>query len=80
MTDIENAFRAYDAIRRPRTQNVVKTSRQVAEIYEFENEELGTDIEKIKRTLKTWYNWIWNEDLPQQLKKAQDIMAQKASL
>ncbi|KAE9381772.1 salicylate 1-hydroxylase-like protein [Stipitochalara longipes BDJ] len=78
--EIEKAFHAYDAVRRPRSQKVVATSRDAAKIYEFEDEELKTDLDLIKRTLEMRYNWIWNEDLPQQLTKAQSIMGLRASL
>lgn len=78
--DIEKAFKAYDAIRRPRSQKVVTTSRDAAAIYEFEDEGLGFDLEKIRKRLETRYDWIWNEDMPQQLKKAQELMGLKANL
>ena len=78
--EIEQALRAYDAVRRPRSQKVVTTSREAGAIYEFEDESLGTDLKRIKERLESRYNWIWNEDLPQQLKRAQDIMTQKANL
>lgn len=78
--EIERAFHAYDAVRRPRSQKVVATSRDTAKIYEFEDEKLGTDLDMIKRNLEMRYNWIWNEDLPQQLRKAQDIMGIGANL
>jgi salicylate hydroxylase len=71
---IERAFYTYDAVRSPRSQKVVLTSRDAVTIYEFENEKLGSDLEFIKQTLETRYDWIWNEDLPKQLMKAQDIM------
>lgn len=77
---IEKAFHAYDAVRRPRSQKVVATSRDAVKIYEFEDEKLGIDLEIIKRTLEMRYDWIWDEDLPQQLKKAQDIMDTRANL
>lgn len=78
--EIEQAFHAYDAVRRPRSQKVVKTSRDAAAIYEFEDEILGTDLDKIKRRLMERYDWIWDEDLPKQLKTAQDIMFARANL
>lgn len=78
--EIEQAFHAYDAVRRPRSQKVVSTSRETAAVYEFEDEVLGTDLEKVRESLETRYNWIWNEDLPLQLKKAQDIMGLKAPM
>lgn len=72
--EIEKAFHAYDAVRRPRSQKVVKTSRDAAALYEFEDENIGTDLDLVKQTLKSRYDWIWNEDLPKQLDKAQQIM------
>jgi len=78
--DIEKAFHAYDAIRRPRSQRVVLTSRDAVAIYEFENERLSLDLDLMKSTLETRFDWIWNEDLEQQLKKAQDIMSLKSKL
>jgi salicylate hydroxylase len=79
-SEIERAFQSYDAVRRPRSQKVVTTSREAGKLYEFEDEELGQDLEKIRRRLEMRYNWIWNEDLPQQLKKAEDMMESRASL
>jgi salicylate hydroxylase len=56
--EIERAFHAYDAVRRPRTQLVVTKSRETGGIYEFENESLGGDLNLIKESLETRYNWI----------------------
>lgn len=72
--EIEEAFQAYDAVRRPRSQKVVKTSRDAAKVYEFEDEELGVDLEKIRGRLEGRYDWIWDEDLPAQLRMAQEFM------
>ena len=78
--DIEDAFRAFDTVRRPRSQKVVTTSRDAASLYEFEDETVGTDLDLIRRKLETRYDWIWDEVLPQQLRKAQDIMGLKSNL
>lgn len=80
VNDIEKAFQAYDAVRRPRSQRVVSTSRDAVAIYEFENEKLAKDIDQMRRTLETRYDWIWNEDLREQLAKARDIMGMKSYL
>jgi salicylate hydroxylase len=79
VADIEKAFHAYDAVRRPRSQKVVTTSRDAVKIYEFEDEKLGNNLNVITQTLKKRYDWIWNEDLHQQLKEAQNIMGSKAT-
>ncbi|TGO41849.1 hypothetical protein BHYA_0015g00120 [Botrytis hyacinthi] len=78
--DIEGAFRAYDELRRPRSQKVVKTSREAAELYEFENEEdvrgdgVDVNIESMKKKLVERCKWIWNEDLGAQLDSARRVM------
>lgn len=77
--DIEKAFHAYDAVRRPRSQKIVSTSRDAVALYEFENEKLGADLDAIKKTLETRYSWIWKEDLPEQLLRAQEIMGQSSN-
>lgn len=76
--EIENAFFAYDAIRRPRSQKVVTTSRGAAAIYEFEDSSVGTDLTRVKERLETWFDWIWNEDLQEQLKRAQSLLEKKS--
>jgi salicylate hydroxylase len=78
--EIEQAFYAYDAVRRPRSQKVVSTSRDAVTLYEFENEKLGSNLDSIKAVLETRYDWIWNEDLPQQLARAQQIMELKSNI
>lgn len=75
VSDIEKGFRAYDAVRRPRSQKVVTTSRDAASLYEFEDVDVGTDLSKISERLRTRCGWIWNEDLPAQLEQARKIMA-----
>ncbi|EHL03619.1 putative Salicylate hydroxylase [Glarea lozoyensis 74030] len=72
--DIEKAFKAYDTIRRPRSQRVVTTSRDAARIYEFEDENLGSDLEKIRETLGERFKWIWDEDMVAQKDKALQLL------
>lgn len=80
VSEIEKAFHAYDAVRRPRSQKVVTTSREAAELYEFENEMISMDLDAVKEKLNSRFDWIWNEDLPEQLREAQGIMGEKANL
>lgn len=37
---LEAAFKAYDTVRRPRSQRLVESSRRVARVYDFEDEEV----------------------------------------
>ena len=67
---VESAFAAYDAVRRPRTLEVVRTSQENGEICMMRGESTGKDFGKIKATLDTRFNWIWHEDLDQQVEMA----------
>jgi salicylate hydroxylase len=78
--DIEKAFKAYDTIRRPRSQKVVTTSREAAALYNFEDEELGSDLEKIKRRLDERYRWIWEEDMEEQKRSAMELLGEKEAM
>ncbi|KAI1100936.1 mannitol 1-phosphate dehydrogenase [Jackrogersella minutella] len=66
--DLDKVFRAYDEVRRPRTQKLVKTSREAGMLYEFELE--GDDLDAIEKNFKGRMGWIWDEDLEQELEKA----------
>jgi salicylate hydroxylase len=68
--DIERAFHAYDSVRRERTQRVVSTSREAARVYQFEDEIIGDDLDKIAGNLTGRYDWIWEVDLDEELRKA----------
>lgn len=75
LADIEDAFKAYDAVRRPRSQRVVTTSREASHLYELENETIKYDLDKAREELEVRCKWIWDEDLSAQVKTAQDAMS-----
>ena len=72
--DLEAAFTAYDAVRRPRSQRLVASSRRVARVYDFEDEEVGTSLVGLKGYLERAWDWIWNEDLDAQLENAMRLL------
>ncbi|KAL9137981.1 MAG: hypothetical protein Q9175_000798 [Cornicularia normoerica] len=74
---VEEAFAAYDAIRRPRTLKVVKTSKENGDICMMRGESTGEDFEKIKATLDERFHWIWHEDLDQQVETAKATMRER---
>ncbi|KAI0830007.1 mannitol 1-phosphate dehydrogenase [Hypoxylon sp. FL0890] len=69
--DLDKVFQVYDEVRRPRTQKLVKTSKEAGMLYEFELE--GDDLEAIERNFKSRMSWIWDADLQQDLEKALSI-------
>jgi salicylate hydroxylase len=72
--ETEDAFRVYDATRRPRTQRLVTTSREAGQTYELENKDVGDDEEKLRRNLDERQRWIWNHNLEIDMIKAKGMM------
>ncbi|KAI4146401.1 MAG: hypothetical protein L6R39_003471 [Caloplaca ligustica] len=69
---IEDAFAAYDAVRRPRALKIVSTSRENGEICMLQGEKTGRDFGRIKKSLDERFQWIWYEDFDQQMATAKD--------
>ena len=71
---IETAFAAFDSVRRFRSQEVVRTSREAGEILSLHFEGIGDDVEKIRENYEKRMNWIWYEDLEAQTARAISLM------
>lgn len=69
--ELEYAFAAYDVVRRPRSQRLVASSRKTGEVYDFEDERIGDNMEAMREYLTHAWNWIWTEDLNRQVETAQ---------
>ncbi|KAH8585960.1 putative salicylate hydroxylase [Bisporella sp. PMI_857] len=73
-SDIPAAFEAYDAVRRPRSQKVVTTSRAAGLTYAFQGA-AGCNVESIREELLQRYQWIWEEDMEKQAEQAKLILS-----
>lgn len=74
-SDLQKAFCAYDAVRRPRTQKLVKTSREAGMLWDFEGEGVGDDLEALERNATTRMSWVWDYEIRDDLEMAKGIMA-----
>lgn len=72
--DIEQAFKASDVVRRPRTQKLVTTSREAGELYECEAEGIQDNKEALRRNLEARYKWIWEKHLEDDLDEAMKML------
>ena len=73
---VEAAFRAYDEVRRPRTQRICKTSREAGEMLEYVLPEIGNDLGKMEANLATRMDWIWDLDLEAEVQRTVEIARQ----
>ena len=62
-TELPNVLEAYDEVRRPRSQRIVTTSREAAELDYMRLKGVGDDIEKMREKLDGRMHWIWHRDL-----------------
>lgn len=65
-------FRAFDLCRRPRTQWLVASSRRTGELYEWQAEGVGADIEMIAAEVHERFEKIWQGDIKQMTAEAMD--------
>ncbi|KAI0184782.1 mannitol 1-phosphate dehydrogenase [Xylaria flabelliformis] len=72
--DLDKVFKAYDEVRRERTQKLVTTSKEAGQLWDFELE--GDDLDALQKNMETRLLWIWNIDLPAELKRAKVIFGQ----
>jgi salicylate hydroxylase len=72
--DLESAFRVYDVVRRPRSQKLVKTSKEAGMLWEFEGEGVKDDLKALEQNAVKRMDWIWDYDITKDLEKARDMM------
>jgi salicylate hydroxylase len=71
---IESAFKAYDEVRRPRTQKLIELSRLSGLVIEFLVPDVGDNMGKVRQKYEEWYQWLWHEDLETQLEAGRNLL------
>ena len=71
---LEGAFRAFDRVRRPRTQRLVRTSREAGRLYDLELEGVGGDVGRLRGDIGGRMGWIWEGDLVGDLEVAMGLL------
>jgi salicylate hydroxylase len=70
------AFKAYDAVRRPRSQRVVTSSKENAELACLCYKGIGDDAEKLREMWDQRFKWLWDIDIQEQAENARKVMLQ----
>ncbi len=60
---LDAALRAYDEVRRPRTQRIVESSRATGMIMSGRGEGIGVNAEKMREGLKERWEFIYDFDI-----------------
>ena len=68
------AFQGYDAVRRPRSQKVVTTSKENADLLCLCLDGVGDDEERLKKTFQERLRWLWDVDVEEQVERARRAM------
>lgn len=72
-SQLSNVFYAYDQIRRPRTQRVVKTSREAGMLFGMRTAGIEGDLVKMSEELGKRMHWVWNRDMKAQNRAAAEL-------
>lgn len=67
---VTTAFKAYDAVRRPRSQRVVSSSREIAALLCLRLPGVEDDEDKLRASWHDRMNWLWNINVEQQAESA----------
>lgn len=80
-TDIKRAFHAYDTLRRPRSQELVRKSREQGHLLQLESElpnlsDGNRDAwqQYLEREVDVSPRWVWNVDLEAMLARAKELL------
>ncbi|KAH8897792.1 mannitol 1-phosphate dehydrogenase [Thozetella sp. PMI_491] len=68
--DIEKTFVVYDALRRPRTQEVVRQARLSGLTLTYLDPDVGNDLQKLTATSIERFTWVWDEDMEATVREA----------
>ncbi|KAF2404947.1 FAD/NAD(P)-binding domain-containing protein [Trichodelitschia bisporula] len=71
--ELEKAVEAYDAVRRVRTQGLIRRSREAAELHTTVGEG-ALPWDEVNRRTEALYRWAWEHDHEDELEKARKIM------
>lgn len=72
--DLVAAFKAYDAVRRPRSQRVVTSSKEQADLLCLCLDGVGADEDKLRGAFEERLRWLWDGDVVGEVERARDIM------
>jgi salicylate hydroxylase len=68
--DINKAFKAYEAVRRPRTQECIRRSLDAALAWDCLLPDVADDTDALKVLMEESFKWLWHEDLEALLETA----------
>ena len=74
--DVTAAFEAYDYVRRPRSQDVVKHSKENEALWCLRMEGVEDDEGKLRHVLEERFGWLWDIDVEGQVGKAREKMVE----
>lgn len=70
------ALRAYDTVRRPRSQKLIQYSAKAMQMYTDVKDDTP-EAKEARKELEEMYRWIWNEDLEVEAAEALRIMEEE---
>lgn len=73
---VQAALRAYDLVRRPRSQKVVQKSHENAKALCLMAPGIGTDEDKLRDLWTDNFHWLWDLDMKAHAESARSILTE----
>lgn len=77
---IRKAFNAYDLVRLERARWLVETSRYIGEMYEWQDQQVGSSHEKCAREIDWRCQKIWHYDIDAMMQETKDVFSKQIAL
>ena len=71
---IPACLKAFDAVRKERGHDLVKTSKHAGMLWNMRAPNIGDDLEKIKENIMTRFEWIWAVDHEADIQRGLKLM------
>ncbi|EIW86939.1 FAD/NAD(P)-binding domain-containing protein [Coniophora puteana RWD-64-598 SS2] len=75
LSNVPDVFKAYDEIRRPRANKVLRASAAAGDLYEIWRE--GAPVHELEPRLHDLWGWVWYHDLREDIASAQQSLENK---
>lgn len=72
--EVQAAFKAYDTVRRPRSQQVIDSSRGTGQIMCGQDQDIGLDPDKMRKFVPPRWGFIMSLDMAKHKQDALDSM------
>lgn len=80
-SDLEAIFEVFESTRKTRTEQLVRSSREQANLYDFQGTDVRDNVQRLAEVLPSRWDWIWDHDVEtERMAALQDLAIRLAEI